>query len=416
MEQHQWERLCQWISDAGAAGMEPASCAVKPGLFDMGGESIRGLAATKDLQPKDVLMSVPIYCTIVAEEIAQPFDGASWGASLAAKVFQEQARGEESPFYAYLQTLPPSATTTVLAQPHELAEVQYEPMAARIQDLTLRFQHDFDQCPPFALEGASWVDFVNVLATIYSRTFRINGRRYLIPAVDQLNHTVGEHQAEWRLDEAEGVINVVATAPVPSGGQLFASYGHRSNDDFLLFYGFVPAKNPADDVEVFNTVDAAVEWAVDRFAPDDPTAARAAAAAAAAVVQSRMEAEERETEAAEGMAFEVVAGQRPSEMALRVLRSGEVDGRLMAALEALHSAGGGVHPLEAIVHRCAEVLSEFPTTAEDDVGILQEANAELSDLAKLLIRYRIGKKVVLMTVIELCNQELASWQEDRGAE
>eukprot|EP00976_Prorocentrum_cordatum_P012923 258758-Prorocentrum_minimum.AAC.2 len=70
-------------------------------------------------------------------------------------------------------------------------------------------------------------------------------------------------------------------------------------------YGFVPGKNPADDVVLFESADDAVAWAVDRFPPADPTAASAAAAAAAAA-QSRMEAEEAETEAREGMAFEVV--------------------------------------------------------------------------------------------------------------
>ena len=33
------------------------------------------------------------------------------------------------------------------------------------------------------------------------------------------------------------------------------SYGERSNDHFLLYYGFVPRKNPHDDVIIFENFD-----------------------------------------------------------------------------------------------------------------------------------------------------------------
>eukprot|EP00976_Prorocentrum_cordatum_P004492 88295-Prorocentrum_minimum.AAC.3 len=78
----QWERLCQWLTDAGAAGMEPATCAVKPGLFEMGGKIWTRLI--NDL-------------AVAVRQVAQPFDGASWGASFAAKLLQELAKGIRLP-------------------------------------------------------------------------------------------------------------------------------------------------------------------------------------------------------------------------------------------------------------------------------------------------------------------------------
>jgi hypothetical protein len=123
------------------------------------------------------------------------------------------------------------------------------------------------------------------MSIVYSRTFRLEGRRFLIPGIDLLNHHPTAHQAEWRLDDAAGCVHLVATAAITagtnpprttsvtlfthpcapleapgashsscdlgSGGgtcltnttgvlageQVYATYGARGNDDFFLFYG-----------------------------------------------------------------------------------------------------------------------------------------------------------------------------------
>jgi hypothetical protein len=38
------------------------------------------------------------------------------------------------------------------------------------------------------------------------------------------------------------------------------SYGGRSNDHFLLYYGFIPKNNPHDDVVLFESLDELVSW------------------------------------------------------------------------------------------------------------------------------------------------------------
>ena len=42
-----------------------------------------------------------------------------------------------------------------------------------------------------------------------------------------------------------------------------AQYGDRHNDDFIVSYGFVPLGNPHDDVLLFPSVAAALEWFFD---------------------------------------------------------------------------------------------------------------------------------------------------------
>lgn len=127
------------------------------------------------------------------------------------------------------------------------------------------------------------------MSVVYSRTFRLDGRRFLIPAIDLLNHHPTAHQAEWRLDDAAGCVHLVATAAITAGTyppcttsislltyrcapleapgashsscdltsgrstcstnaagvlageQVYATYGARGNDDFFLFYGTLRA-------------------------------------------------------------------------------------------------------------------------------------------------------------------------------
>ena len=38
------------------------------------------------------------------------------------------------------------------------------------------------------------------------------------------------------------------------------SYGERNNDDFFLFYGYIPPLNPKDDYVLFSNIEDAIDW------------------------------------------------------------------------------------------------------------------------------------------------------------
>ncbi|KAK3272476.1 hypothetical protein CYMTET_19226, partial [Cymbomonas tetramitiformis] len=227
-------------------------------------------------------------------------------------------------------------------------------------------------------------------------------RRHLVPAVDCLNHHATEHQVEWRLDTAESCINLVATKPIAAGEQICATYGDYGNDFFFLHYGFVPSKNMDDDVILFDTGTEAVAWYRETVLKEasglDAEALCAAALSAVQREQARMEALEAEAEALDGG---WKGGPRPSETGFRAVRSGQVDERLMAALDSFKSGGVPLHPLEAVRRRCVDVMNHFDSSPEEDAALLSDGG-KLSDSMKLLMRYRLGKKVVLLTVMELC--------------
>ena len=101
--------------------------------------------------------------------------------------------------------------------------------------------------------------------------------RALLPLADLLNHGGDEYSASpgspmfppascgdniaWSaLDGDERVVEFAATRAIAAGEEALMSYGERSNDHFLVYYGFVPARNPHDDAVVFSDLDHALAW------------------------------------------------------------------------------------------------------------------------------------------------------------
>lgn len=50
-----------------------------------------------------------------------------------------------------------------------------------------------------------------------------------------------------------------STQPIPAESSLLLSYFEGSNEEFLLYYGFVPSSNPHDSVELFKNITEALE-------------------------------------------------------------------------------------------------------------------------------------------------------------
>jgi hypothetical protein len=162
---------------------------------------------------------------------------------------------------------------------------------------------------------------------------------------------------------------VSATRAIAEGEELLVSYGERSNDEFFLYYGFVPPRNPHDDVALFASVEDAIDWHLDRYIPPAtlPPAALQAAIAAAYGAAAAQEPDPAEAEAAlEGLGEGEAAKVRAEAARLKLCSGGRVDGRLLAAFEALHgparAAGGPVapgaqaHVRQAVGARAGEVL------------------------------------------------------------
>ena len=78
-------------------------------------------------------------------------------------------------------------------------------------------------------------------------------------------------QCRWSVIPPAGnagwAFQFTAADDVEAGVEATISYGAHSSWSFLLHYGFVPQRNPHDQVSIFADVSEAITWFLDRFPP-----------------------------------------------------------------------------------------------------------------------------------------------------
>ncbi|CAN0110191.1 unnamed protein product, partial [Phaeothamnion confervicola] len=67
----------------------------------------------------------------------------------------------------------------------------------------------------------------------------------LVPMIDSMNHRT-EAKSELAFSPLSESFTITVNKPIATGEQALISYGRRTNDELLQFFGFVEADNPAD--------------------------------------------------------------------------------------------------------------------------------------------------------------------------
>lgn len=211
----------------------------------------------------------------------------------------------------------------------------------------------------------------------------------------------------WSTVDDAGVIEFAATKAMRCGTEATMSYGERSNDHFLMYYGFAPPRNCHDDVVVFADIEHALSWHM-VFHPEvwdgvgflgDQTAS------------AREEAARSAVRATENLLATTKDGALvASEPRMKVLTGGRCDARLVSLFAGAYAGNGdgvvgGKEMLAVdiksakldIAKRCAELLRQMPTTVARDCEILH--GDALSDATRAAVSYRCHKKEVLQDAI-----------------
>ena len=96
-----------------------------------------------------------------------------------------------------------------------------------------------------AANGAGVVVSVSILKDfVVPKLFKT--KRYVIcPMIDMTNHR-SKPSAEVSFEYFANAYSLATTEDIPAGEQVFISYGARSNDQLLQYYGFVEPDNPCD--------------------------------------------------------------------------------------------------------------------------------------------------------------------------
>jgi hypothetical protein len=97
-----------------------------------------------------------------------------------------------------------------------------------------------------AANGAGVVVSVSILRDfVVPKLFK--KKRYVIaPVIDMANHQSVGATADVSFEYFANAYSLACTTTVPAGEQVYISYGSRSNDQLLQYYGFVEKDNPND--------------------------------------------------------------------------------------------------------------------------------------------------------------------------
>ena len=97
-----------------------------------------------------------------------------------------------------------------------------------------------------AANGAGLVFCASVLRDFVIPKFFKNKKFVICPVIDMANHNSMRTTANVAYEFFANAYSLSTTSAVPANSELFISYGSRSNDQLLQYYGFVETDNPND--------------------------------------------------------------------------------------------------------------------------------------------------------------------------
>eukprot|EP00546_Thalassionema_frauenfeldii_P014924 CAMPEP_0178911278 /NCGR_PEP_ID=MMETSP0786-20121207/9603_1 /TAXON_ID=186022 /ORGANISM="Thalassionema frauenfeldii, Strain CCMP 1798" /LENGTH=402 /DNA_ID=CAMNT_0020583701 /DNA_START=30 /DNA_END=1238 /DNA_ORIENTATION=- len=235
----------------------------------------RGLVATKDLKPNEEVLRIPLSC-ITMQTTDDDNNNDYWAGRLAAKLLATKQQNDDCPYISCLPE-PPSIPSrdwplTILEEfqnPDWLRDVclAQEWRYNQWSNYQQTTNHPYDVSNDIVLEednflfssaSLSFKDneddrpvFLDCLDLVCSRTIRTGRTLQLVPFLDMANHASREEGGGYYKKGNDDFIGLYAgERGISKGGEVTLDYGRRSNEDWLLHYGFLPNRNLVETVEL----------------------------------------------------------------------------------------------------------------------------------------------------------------------
>lgn len=269
---------------------------------------LRGLYATRDINPGDTVLTIPHNSALVASRNSSSvpnfkvlhgldasfWNSALWHTRLAITLLDNVLAPDPTFFNAYTTALPPDPNTALNAihqlgleeVDSQLREFQMTDMARQFYEQTVAdFKTIQNGLSPSSAALLTLDDYVWAVSIVFSRAFgcptsdapskdppqhfrQVNdsvldrartdavvppGDFALFPGLDMANHSI-HAGTTLRISALSPHLayDLIAGRAVEKGHQVFVSYGPKSNEELIVCYGFVEADSPEEKVKERN--------------------------------------------------------------------------------------------------------------------------------------------------------------------
>ena len=235
LDEPKYAALYEWLNTSPLTNLKK----VAVGEFDGG---LRGVMALQDIAPGEEIVAIPATLAIdLGTDSSDPLPPAR------RLLAERRADADEGEYAAYWAVLPqpdsPDLCTPDFFSDAELDMLQWPPLidetrrrAAVLQKVLSADSGGDEHDGMRMLQWGVWTVLSRVLTVV--DPVDPAGHKLLIPFIDMFNHKGGtKHYLTGRTD---GMLRVVAGAPVRAGEQIFIKYGidATSNAEFVAHYGF----------------------------------------------------------------------------------------------------------------------------------------------------------------------------------
>ncbi len=228
----------------------------------------RGCCSTKKINCGDKIVSVNLSHIIQYNLIVRLYPGLedeiAYANSLVALHLLIESMDTSSFWTPYLESLPKSINEFVVLDIN--LDIQKLTTGFLYNQYIEELEQDASVIYGYCIENNLLTRVFNTYEQFYSeyirfrllvgsRIFGFNNTSGLVPYIDLFNHSFEKPNSAWTYEEASNSFVLYAIDTIEPNTEICDLYGHQTNFELLLYYGFVLQSNPyykiyIDDVEL----------------------------------------------------------------------------------------------------------------------------------------------------------------------
>ena len=221
-------------------------------------EDYRGITAKNNIKKDEIILTIPQECLISLELVLSTEYGKKIGEFMHIELSSPKhcllssylLFEKNNPKWKYYFDILPKnfSNFPIFYTDNELKYLKGSPFLNQIIEKKMDIQKDYlklcEKIPNFT--NFSIQEFMKARMIISSRIFGIsinnNKTDVLVPYADLLNHK-RPRQTQWYYDDSINSFVIKASEDIIKGDEIYDSYGKKTNDRFLLNYGFAIEDN-----------------------------------------------------------------------------------------------------------------------------------------------------------------------------